>query len=173
MQNVCICMQCLHHLIHYSTFLKFSVNLNLRTATLPTPDHVAFICSPRYLLPLANEVWGKVMFSQVSVILSTGGSASRGDLHPGTCIQGGSASMVGVSSSMGVGQTPLSYCGIRSTSGQYTSYWNAFLLLNNLIVIERNFVSLLFGKAFSISKVSAKLDVIVIETINQQRLDRI
>ena len=29
-----------------------------------------------HLLPYANEVWGKVMFLQVSVILSTGGSAS-------------------------------------------------------------------------------------------------
>ena len=40
MQNVCRCMQCLHHLIYYQTFLKLSVNLNLRTATLPTPEAV-------------------------------------------------------------------------------------------------------------------------------------
>ena len=32
----------------------------------------------RNILPPANEVWGKVMFSQVSVILSTRGSVSRG-----------------------------------------------------------------------------------------------
>ena len=33
----------------------------------------------RFLLPPANEVWGKVIFSQASVILSTGG----GGMHPG------------------------------------------------------------------------------------------
>ena len=43
------------------------------------------------LLPPANEVWGKVMFSQVSVIQSTGGSASREEVSAsrrrGVCIQ--------------------------------------------------------------------------------------
>ena len=38
MQNVCRCMQCLQHLNYYWTFLKLSVNLNLRTAKLPIPD---------------------------------------------------------------------------------------------------------------------------------------
>ena len=32
------CMQYLHHFNYYSTFIKFSVNLNLRVARLPTPD---------------------------------------------------------------------------------------------------------------------------------------
>ena len=36
-----------------------------------------------FLLPPANEVWGKVIFSQVSVILLTGGSASvHAGIHP-------------------------------------------------------------------------------------------
>ena len=43
------------------------------------------------LLPPANEVWGKVMFLHLCVILFTGGSASRGGLHPG-----GSASRAGL-----------------------------------------------------------------------------
>ena len=90
-----------------------------------------------FLLPLANEVWGKVMFLQLCVILFTGGLASQhasqvtwpgwsassgvvriqGGLHPGefcilrVCIQGG------------VGQTPEHY-RIRSISRRY-----AFLLL--------------------------------------------
>ena len=38
MQNVCRCMQCPHHLIYYQTFLKLSVNLNLHTSRLPTPE---------------------------------------------------------------------------------------------------------------------------------------
>ena len=66
-------------------------------------------------LPRANEVWRKVIFSQASVILS------RGSLHPwrGVYIQG-----VGVCI-QGVGQTPPQ--ALRSTSGRYASYWNAYL----------------------------------------------
>ena len=44
-----------------------------------------------------------------------GGSASRGVLHPGVCIQGG------------LHPPPIGYYGIWSTSGQYASHWNAFL----------------------------------------------
>ena len=60
------------------------------------------------ILPPVNEICGKVIFSQVSVILSTGGSAwgeglhprGRGGLHPGGgvsasgggCIQRGAGS---------------------------------------------------------------------------------
>ena len=55
--------------------------------------------------------WGKVMFSQASVILSTGGVCSRGR---GCLVSGGRWSLV---------ETPRDgYC-----CGRYTSYWNAFL----------------------------------------------
>ena len=66
------------------------------------------------LLSPPNEVWGKVMFSQVSVILCTGG------LHQGVSIQGG------------LGRHPLGYYGIWSTSGRYASYWKAFLFSEHL-----------------------------------------
>ena len=65
-------------------------------------------------LPPANEVWGKVIFSQACVIPSDHGGGGR------VCIW------------EGVGQTPprIGYYGIRSTSGWYASYWNAFLYLS-------------------------------------------
>ena len=98
-------------------------------------------------LPPANEVWGKVMFLHLCVILFTGGwlpsmhdrshdqgvggSASRGrSASKGVCIGGGLHAGV-VVCIWGVGQTPLPEIdGIlwdRSTSGRYASYWNAFL----------------------------------------------
>ena len=46
-------------------------------------------------LPPSNEVWGKVLFSQVFACpqgrkgLSTGWSLLTGGLHPGGCLQGG------------------------------------------------------------------------------------
>ena len=47
-------------------------------------------------------------------------------MHGGGCLWG-----EGVFASRGVGQTPppIRYYGIRSTSGWYASYWNAFLCL--------------------------------------------
>ena len=55
------------------------------------------------LLSPSNEVWGKVIFLHLSVILFTGGVP--GQVHPG-----------------------ISACWeIRATSGRYASYWNAFL----------------------------------------------
>ena len=65
----------------------------------------------------------------LSVILLTGrGSASRGSLHPGGPHRQGGISIhgglhPGGSVSRGV------YYGIRSTSGRYASYWNAFLFV--------------------------------------------
>ena len=84
----------------------------------------------------------KVMFSEAYVSPSfQGGSESRAVLHP----EGVSASSDGCASRLGVGQTPRSayrglhsgggldrppeIYGIQSTSGQYASYWNAFLFL--------------------------------------------
>ena len=104
----------------------------------------------------ANEVWGKVIFSQACVIPSVhwgkGGWLSR--MHPpeGICIRGGlppgevcrfrggvgvglhrgrgvpaSRRGEGSAASRTAGQTPSPPIhGIRSTSGRYASYWNAF-----------------------------------------------
>ena len=60
------------------------------------------------LLPPACEVWGKVMFLHVSVILSTGGSATGR-------------------------QPPLQ---IRSNGGRYASYWNAYLFIMFSIIVH-------------------------------------
>ena len=83
------------------------------------------------LLPPANEVWGKVMFLHLCVILFTGGSASEGVCIQGGLHPGGSASRGSASEGEGVGQIPpqIGYYGTRSTSGWYASYWNAFLCL--------------------------------------------
>ena len=95
-------------------------------------------------LPPANEVWGKVMFLHICVILFT-----EGGLHPGGRYPGESASRMG-SASRGESASrrglhpggwadppaPIGYYGVRSTSGWYVSYWNAFLFILNLIVTQ-------------------------------------
>ena len=68
-----------------------------------------------FLLP-ANQVWGKVIFSQACVICGEGG---RGR---GIYIQGRWAD-------------PHRILWTRSTSGWYASYWNAYLLHNILVPI--------------------------------------
>ena len=77
-------------------------------------------------LPPANEVWGKAMFSQASVILG-------GGLHPGgVCIWGGGGLLPGGVLHPGGdwADPPQSeYYGIWSMSGQYAFYWNAFLFI--------------------------------------------
>ena len=80
------------------------------------------------LLSSANEVAGsKVMFSQVSVILSTG---EGGWVSMVPCLFGGVCVRVGMYGSMSRGRVSpnpldLGYNGMRSASGQYASYWNA------------------------------------------------
>ena len=70
----------------------------------------------RFLLPLVK--FAKVMFLHLSVILFTGGGGGR------------AASGVG----LGRPSPPIGYYGIRSTSGRYASYRNAFLFLKKGIV---------------------------------------
>ena len=77
----------------------------------------------------------KVMFLHLSVShsvhvgeggLHPGGSASTQGvyIHPGGfCIQGGSESRGFYIQ----GRSPMGYYGMRSTSGRYAFYWNAFL----------------------------------------------
>ena len=65
----------------------------------------------RFLLPLAK--FAKVMFLHLSVILFTGGEVAWGGWED---------------------PPPIGYYGIRSTSGRYASYGNAFLFLKKGIV---------------------------------------
>ena len=82
-------------------------------------------------LPPASEVWGKVMFSKASVILS------RGSLHPVGSASSGSTSWGFPSRGRGIGQTPLiRHYRIWSMSGQHASYWNAFL---GILITRRHF----------------------------------
>ena len=90
-------------------------------------------------LPPANEVWGKVIFSQACVIPSVhrwevGFPACITDhMTGGVCIQRGICIQ-------GVGQTPQHY-GIWSISGRHASYWNAFLFHMWLILIRMQFLN--------------------------------
>ena len=96
------------------------------------------------LLPPANEVWGKAMFYS-SVSFCSQERGCLGGCLQGDCLQGHlprcrgeSASRGGLhwgsaSGGRGWGDPPQIH-GIRSTSGQYTSYWNAFLLLLTCLI---------------------------------------
>ena len=80
--------------------------------------------------------FAKVMFSQVFVC-QQGRGLHLGGLHPG----GGSASRRGVCIQGGLGRPPpIRYCGIRSTGGRHTSYWNAFLLITCYLFTHNIFV---------------------------------
>ena len=82
---------------------------------------------------------GKIIFSQACVIpsvhragggLHAEGGLHLGGLHPGgACIQGKGFASGGVCIQGGLhmGRPPPEYHRIRSTSGRYASYWNAFL----------------------------------------------
>ena len=102
-------------------------------------------------LPPANEVWGKDMFLHVSVILFTGRGVSGtpragtrpGQVHPpagtppGRCNPLRQVHPPGrytplrqvppFAGRSGRYTPPAMHAGIRSTSGRYASYWNAFL----------------------------------------------
>ena len=92
-----------------------------------------------FLLP-ASKVWGKVMFSQAFVILSTGGVRIRACSWEGVCVQKGCVLMgvwtggcvdrgergnVWTGGCIPSRHTPPSINSHRS--GRYVSYWNAFL----------------------------------------------
>ena len=101
------------------------------------------------LLPPANEVWGKVMFLQLSVILFTVeeylgryplgrytpqqvqylGKYTPWQVPPGRHTPWQVHPQAGTPPSR---YTPLAmHAGIQSTSGRYASYWNAFLFFNS------------------------------------------
>ena len=82
------------------------------------------------LLPPANEVWDKVMFLHLSV-RSHGGMMSLSvwlcgpTFHPGVGLPGDGSASRGSASGGWLGRTSPSG---DQKSGQYTSYWYAFLL---------------------------------------------
>ena len=90
------------------------------------------------VLPPANEVWGKVLFSELCVKNSVhGGGGVPGQVPPGTRYTPGTRHPPRTRYTPwdqvhppGPGIPPRSSAcrEIRVTSGQYASYWNAFLL---------------------------------------------
>ena len=93
-------------------------------------------------LPPANQVWGKVMFLHMSVILFTWGVGSTwagtpqaGNPQAGTPLAGTPPSRYTPSRYTALAGTPpfqvhppAMHARIRSTSWRHASYWNAFLL---------------------------------------------
>ena len=119
----------------------------------------------KLFLPPANEVWGKVIFFHLSVILFTGGEylgrytpqagiSPPGQVHPHTpklprvCTSLGRYTTVPLAGTSPWAGTPLhgsSACWeIRATSRRYASYWNAFLYVKFFSPIESN-SSLIIG----------------------------
>ena len=91
-------------------------------------------------LPPANEVWGKVIFLHLFVILFTGGAWSWGRGVPGRrgawsrgLLPGGCLLLEGGAWSGGGGSAPGGYC-----CGRYASYWNAFLFFVFFLKIWQN-----------------------------------
>ena len=81
-------------------------------------------------LPPANEVCGKVMFLHASVILSTGEGGVRAmhaPYHTRTPLC--HACLPCHARPLPCMPLPHGYYEMRSMSGQYTSYWNAFLFM--------------------------------------------
>ena len=90
-------------------------------------------------LPPANEVWGKVIFLHLFVILFTGGACVAGGVcglggvrgEGGMCGKGGHAwqrgGCVWQRGGMCMVCTPPSTRYCWSMRGRYASYWNAFL----------------------------------------------
>ena len=88
----------------------------------------AVIQQNRFYRP--QRSWAKVMFLQASVILSTGG----GGVHAGQCMLGyhpppREQTPLGADTPQEQTPPPEADSGIRSTSGRYASYWNAFLFV--------------------------------------------
>ena len=82
-----------------------------------------------FLLLPANVVWGKVIFSQASVILFRGCALActpPGHAHPpGHTLPPGMHTLLGHARPL----PPNGYHEMRSMSGPYASYWNAFLFI--------------------------------------------
>ena len=112
------------------------------------PHLLTLVSTHIVFLPPANEVCGKVLFLHVSVIMFTGEGSTWAGTPPGRYTPLGRYTPGQVHSPWAgtplwvgtpAGQVhpwadthqvhpPAMHAGIRSTSGRYASYWNAFLL---------------------------------------------
>ena len=80
----------------------------------------------KFIITARKQIWGKVMFLHLSVILFMG----RGQ---GGCLP---HFMQGYTP-WHPRQTPTpKHYGIRSTSGQYASYWNAYLFIEMVVFLR-------------------------------------
>ena len=82
-------------------------------------------------LPPANEVWGKVIFSQASVILFTGGGVHGMHAPWAHTPPGKHTPWACTPPHLRAHMPPDGYYEMWSMSGWYASYWNAFFLFFN------------------------------------------
>ena len=87
-------------------------------------------CHKESFITARKSSGGKVMFSQACVVPSVHRWGVR---WQGICIGEGGLHPWG----LGRPPPPIGYYGIRSTSGRYASYWNAFLCFGNIPPIPR------------------------------------
>ena len=105
-----------------------------------------------FLLLPANEVWGKVIFLHLSVILFTGGSAWTGTPLGRYTPQAGTPPSGQVYPPLGRYTPGSSACWeIRATSGRYASHWNAFLLTIILLDAEKELRVFIFWALIPVS----------------------
>ena len=147
--------------------LNFKINVRkLLIYIFFNPSNWFCICcffSQRMLNYRPQTKFAKVMFLQVSVILSTGGGGVHGCSRGGMrgCSRGGCTWLLrgGVHAWLLLGVCGCSggvrgfFDEIRSMSGQYASYWNAYLFLfsfisSNFTVKYLNLVRVIFNQNF-------------------------
>ena len=147
-------------ILKWSFTLEVMSTLNFSTLQIPVGSGGSRISKRRgtnsregcanLLLPPANEVWGKVIFLHLCVILFTGGVPGQvppgrytpragtrpgrytpWQVHPHRQVHPpGRYTPPRQVHPWQVHTPPTVHAGIRSTSGRYASYWNAFLFCN-------------------------------------------
>ena len=118
-KDTCVCQKKIRHGV---------IGCFIRTTIVLGEDEAK--CYLVRLLQPANEVWGKVIFSQACLSVHGGG----GCLCPGVSVKGGSLSR-GLGSLGGLCPGSLCQGDPRTVkSGRYASYWIAFLYLIILLI---------------------------------------
>ena len=115
-KDTCVCQKKIRHGV---------IGCFIRTTIVLGEDEAK--CYLVRLLQPANEVWGKVIFSQACLSVHGGVSLSRGR---GSLSKGVSVQWSLCPGSLCQGDTPAR----TVKSGRYTSYWKAFLYLIILLI---------------------------------------
>ena len=126
-----------------TVFVVFYVH-NVIHNVVDNSKFVTFVITGR------NEVVAKVMFLHVCVILFTGGSPGRENPpRAGRTPPPGRENPPGADTPPGADPPRAAHSSIRSTSGRYASYWNAFLFtmffIMSLITVNCDLLSLIIA----------------------------